>query len=199
MRKLIGCSPSLVFSRQKSRDMDSRDFSTGRQAWPDGRSPQAVSRAGEAMTTVTMPAPAGFRRVPRLRLEHVIMAGAVVALVILVVLPLLFLLVGSVRGERGVSFEHFSEVLSGRLYTSALWNSLILGAWTGLFSLVIGLLLAWAVSRTDVAHQHVDQPGVGAEQVHEGDRGEERRRQVGQRRRSSPRSPSCTCSAPTPG
>jgi iron(III) transport system permease protein len=41
-------------------------------------------------------------------------------------------------------------VLSGRLYVNALWNSLILGAWTSLFSLIIGLLLAWAVSRTDV-------------------------------------------------
>ena len=41
-------------------------------------------------------------------------------------------------------------MLSGRLYVNALKNSLILGAWTGLFSLVIGLLLAWAVSRTDV-------------------------------------------------
>ena len=32
----------------------------------------------------------------------------------------------------------------------ALKNSLILGAWTGLFSLIIGLTLAWTVSRTDV-------------------------------------------------
>src|SRR5215475_10335181 len=116
----------------------------------DGRSPQAVSRAGEAMTTVTMPAPAGFRRVPRLRLEHVIMVGAVVSLIVLVVLPIAFLLGGSLRGEGGLSLEHFSEVMSGRLYIAALQNSLILGAWTGLFSLLIGLLLAWAVSRTDV-------------------------------------------------
>ena len=33
---------------------------------------------------------------------------------------------------------------------TALKNSLVLGAWTGLFSLIIGLLLAWAVSRTNV-------------------------------------------------
>src|SRR5690242_13177108 len=100
--------------------------------------------------TLTIPAPPRPRERSRLRLEHVIMAAAVLALVVLVVLPLLFLLVGSVRGEGGVSLEHFSEVLSGRLYISALQNSLILGAWTGLFSLTIGLLLAWAVSRTDV-------------------------------------------------
>jgi iron(III) transport system permease protein len=78
------------------------------------------------------------------------MGGAILALVVLVVLPLLALLIGSVRGEQGMSLDHFAEILSGRLYINALKNSLILGAWTGLFSLVIGLVLAWAVSRTDV-------------------------------------------------
>ncbi len=78
------------------------------------------------------------------------MGAAVVALVVLVVLPLLFLLVGSVRGEEGLSLEHFTEALSGRLYVQALVNSLVLGAWTGLFSIVVGLPMAWAVSRTNV-------------------------------------------------
>jgi iron(III) transport system permease protein len=78
------------------------------------------------------------------------MGGAVAALIVLVVLPLLALLVGSVRGEQGISLDHFAEVLSGRLYINALRNSLILGAWTGLFSLIVGLVLAWAVARTDV-------------------------------------------------
>src|SRR6185312_15184467 len=86
----------------------------------------------------------------RWRLEHVIMAAAVAALVILIVLPLGFLLVGSLRGEGGVSLDHFQEVLSERLYLNAIKNSLVLGAWTGLFSLAIGLTLAWAVGRTDV-------------------------------------------------
>ena len=78
------------------------------------------------------------------------MGGAIVCLIVLVVLPLCSLLLGSVQGEQGLSFEHFGEVFSGRLYRAALINSLILGAWTGLFSLIIGVLLAWAVSRTDV-------------------------------------------------
>ena len=84
------------------------------------------------------------------RFETCVMGAAVVALVVLVVLPLLFLLVGSVRGEEGLSLEHFAEALSGRLYVQALVNSLVLGAWTGLFSIVIGLPMAWAVSRTNV-------------------------------------------------
>ncbi len=78
------------------------------------------------------------------------MAAAVAALVILVVLPLAFLLLGSLRGEGGASLAHFQEVFSERLYLNAIRNSLILGAWTGLFSLAIGLTLAWLVSRTDV-------------------------------------------------
>ena len=78
------------------------------------------------------------------------MGGAVLALVVLVVLPLMWLFIGSVRGEEGLSLDHFAEVLSGRLYVTALRNSLTLGAWTGLFSTIIGLTLAWAVARTDV-------------------------------------------------
>src|SRR3954447_25803275 len=91
-------------------------------------------------------------RVPRtrLRLEHFVMGFAILCLIVLVVLPLLSLLLGSVRGEDGMSLDNFTEVMSGRLYVNALKNSLILGAWTGLFSLVIGVSLAWAVSRTDV-------------------------------------------------
>ena len=58
--------------------------------------------------------------------------------------------VGSVRGEAGLSVEHFTEALTGRLYLQALQNSLVLGAWTGLFSILIGLPMAWAVSRTNV-------------------------------------------------
>jgi iron(III) transport system permease protein len=86
----------------------------------------------------------------RITLEHVVMGAAVICLIVLVVLPLLSLLLGSVRGPEGMSLDHFAEVLTGRLYVNALKNSLILGAWTGLFSLIIGLTLAWAVSRTDV-------------------------------------------------
>src|SRR6187397_280824 len=86
----------------------------------------------------------------RLRLEHFVMGGAVLCLIVLVVLPLMSLLIGSLRGEQGISLDNFAEVVSGRLYVNALKNSLILGAWTGLFSLVIGVSLAWAVSRTDV-------------------------------------------------
>jgi iron(III) transport system permease protein len=86
----------------------------------------------------------------RLRLEHLVMGGAILCLIVLVVLPLLSLLLGSLSGKTGISLGNFGEVVTGRLYVSALKNSLILGAWTGLFSTAIGVTLAWAVSRTDV-------------------------------------------------
>lgn len=83
-------------------------------------------------------------------LERIVIGGAIGALAILMVLPLSSLLISSVRGEDGWTLEHFTEALSGRLYLQALYNSLILGAWTGLFSVLIGLPMAWAVSRTNV-------------------------------------------------
>ncbi|HET7848702.1 MAG TPA: iron ABC transporter permease [Pseudolabrys sp.] len=87
---------------------------------------------------------------PQLRFDQVIMAAAVVCLVILVVLPLCSLFIGSIRTPDGLSFGFFREAASGRLYRQALINSLILGAWTGLFSVLIGVPLAWAISRTNV-------------------------------------------------
>ena len=50
----------------------------------------------EVMTRA-LPGPAPRQPHTRLRLEHFVMAAAVVALIVLVVLPLAFLLVGSVQ------------------------------------------------------------------------------------------------------
>ena len=83
-------------------------------------------------------------------LDRIVMGGAILSLIVLVVLPIGSLLLGSVKGEHGFTIEFFREALAGRLYLQAVVNSLILGAWTGLFSLLIGLPLAWAVSRTNV-------------------------------------------------
>ena len=78
------------------------------------------------------------------------MAAAIVSLIVLVVLPIGSLLLGSLFADGAPSLENFREALSGRLYVQAAINSLVLGAWTGLFSIVIGLPLAWAVARTNV-------------------------------------------------
>lgn len=84
-------------------------------------------------------------------LEWWVGGAAVVALVVLVALPLLSLLWGSVASEEGgVTAGFFGRVLSNRLYYTALFNSLTLGAWTALISIAIGVPLAWAVVRTDL-------------------------------------------------
>jgi len=79
-----------------------------------------------------------------------VLAGAALALVVLVALPLVFLVVGSVTAEDGVTLVHFRDAVSNRLYVQALRNSLILGAATAVLSVAVGLPLAWAVSRTNV-------------------------------------------------
>jgi iron(III) transport system permease protein len=85
-----------------------------------------------------------------LSLENIVMGAAALAVLVLIVAPLLSLLAGSVLSDAGLSLAHFQEAFSSRLYTQALINSLILGAWTGLFSILVGVPLAWAVSRTNV-------------------------------------------------
>jgi iron(III) transport system permease protein len=85
-----------------------------------------------------------------LHLDHVVMAVAVLCLVVLVVLPICYLLAGSVMEKGGLTFTFFRQAFSDHLYLDALGNSLILGSFTALFSVVIGLPLAWAVARTNV-------------------------------------------------
>ncbi len=71
-------------------------------------------------------------------------------LLVLVVLPLMSLVWGSISEGGRLTTEHFREALSSRLYVRALWNSLVLGTWTAVLSVAVGLPLAWAVSRTNI-------------------------------------------------
>ena len=78
------------------------------------------------------------------------MAGVVLVMLVLVVLPLISLVWGSVSIDGRLTLAHFREALSSRLYVQALRNSFILGLWTSVLSVAVGLPLAWAVSRTNV-------------------------------------------------
>jgi iron(III) transport system permease protein len=84
------------------------------------------------------------------RFEHGLTAGVALALVVLIVLPVLFLLLGGFVENGHLTLVHFARALSSPLYVRALLHSLELGAWTALFSVLIGVPLAWAVSRTDL-------------------------------------------------
>lgn len=92
--------------------------------------------------------PLGWRRT--MGWEPVLMAGASLALLVLVALPLASLVWGSVTAEGRLTLEHFRHALGNRLYLQALWNSLVLGLWTSALSVAIGFPMAWAVSRTNV-------------------------------------------------
>ncbi|HVY57553.1 MAG TPA: iron ABC transporter permease [Xanthobacteraceae bacterium] len=110
----------------------------------DGVSGRRRSGAGGALPSLR------GRPARQLRLEHGVMAAAVLCLIVLVVLPLCFLFAGSVTANGSLTLDHLRAAFSDRLYLDALRNSLLLGALTALFSTVIGLPLAWAVSRTNV-------------------------------------------------
>lgn len=84
------------------------------------------------------------------RAEHLVLAVAMAALAVLVVFPLASLVWGSVSDAGRPTPAHFREALSSRLHVQALRNSLVLGAWTAVLSVAVGLPMAWAVSRTDV-------------------------------------------------
>jgi iron(III) transport system permease protein len=86
----------------------------------------------------------------RLKLEFWVETAALIALIVLIVLPLLSLLWGSVAADEGPTLGYFAHVFSARIYTQALLNSLVLGGWTALLSVAIGVPLAWAVARTDI-------------------------------------------------
>ncbi|MDF2622060.1 MAG: binding-protein-dependent transport system inner rane component [Xanthobacteraceae bacterium] len=85
-----------------------------------------------------------------LSLETFVLGGAIVSLVILVVLPVASLVIASLWSEDGVTLAYYERALTGGSYLRALGNSLTLGAWVGLISVVVGVPLAWAVSRTNV-------------------------------------------------
>lgn len=110
-----------------------------------------MSRTGEIAGSAS-PTDGAFGRffAPFMRADRIAMALALLAILILVVFPIFSLLLGSMRADGGISIENFREALSGRLYVQAILNSLILGLWTAIFSVLIGLPLAWAVARTNV-------------------------------------------------
>ncbi|MFK8253426.1 ABC transporter permease [Ancylobacter terrae] len=109
-----------------------------------------------SLALATASRPGGLPR--WLRLENIVIGAAIIALTVLVILPVLSLILASVWRDGHLTGEFFAEALTGRSYLRALGNSLVLGAWTGLLSVVIGVPLAWAVSRTNV-------PGKGLIQV----------------------------------
>ena len=76
--------------------------------------------------------------------------GAALLLVFLMLLPLGAIFRASLWDETGVTFTRYLEVFTHEPFLKAIWNTLIISTWVGAISVVIGGLLAWLVTRTDL-------------------------------------------------
>lgn len=82
--------------------------------------------------------------------ERLVLGGATLALVVLVVYPSTFLVWGSLVDEGAFSLDFYRRVLTTPLYYTALLNTIELGLGAAALSVLFGLPIAWAVSRTDM-------------------------------------------------
>ena len=71
-------------------------------------------------------------------------------LVFLMLLPLGAIFRTSLWDDKGFTFTRYLEVFTNAPFLKAIWNTLIISIWVGAISVVIGGLLAWLVTRTDL-------------------------------------------------
>ncbi len=76
--------------------------------------------------------------------------GAATFLVCLMVFPLGAIFKASLWDEKGFNFHNYVEVFTNGPYLAAILNTVVISFWVGLISVVIGGLLAWLVTRTDL-------------------------------------------------
>lgn len=96
---------------------------------------------------------AGPARWPRLGLKDPtlpVWIGAALLLVFLMLLPLGAIFRASLWDESGISFGRYLEVFTNQQFLKAIWNTLVISTWVGVLSVIVGGLLAWLVTRTDL-------------------------------------------------
>ena len=76
--------------------------------------------------------------------------GAAILLVFLMLLPLGAIFRASLWDENGISLSRYLEVFTNEQFLKAIWNTLIISTWVGAISVIVGALLAWLVTRTDL-------------------------------------------------
>lgn len=76
--------------------------------------------------------------------------GAALFLVFLMLLPLGWIFVTSLRGEEGLNLRGYYQVFTEEAYLKAIWNTLIISFFVGVIAVTIGSLLGWLVTRTDL-------------------------------------------------
>lgn len=98
---------------------------------------------------------AGARTERRLALKTfdpslLVWIGAAVFLILLMIFPLGAIFTASLRDQAGVTFRHYIEVFTNPSFLTAIWNTVLISFWVGVIAVVVGGLLAWLVSRTDL-------------------------------------------------
>jgi iron(III) transport system permease protein len=73
-----------------------------------------------------------------------------VLLALLMLLPLGWLVALSLTGEAGAGLASYRAALTDPHLRKALWNTVVLAFWVGLFSLAVGAPMAWLTARTDL-------------------------------------------------
>ncbi len=69
---------------------------------------------------------------------------------VLVGVPLWWLLTTSLRGEQGLTLTYYRQILSDRTLIKAIRNSLVIAFWASLLATIVGSVMGWLVTRTDM-------------------------------------------------
>jgi len=77
-------------------------------------------------------------------------AGASLLLVLLMAFPLGAIFSTSVRNQAGLTFGNYAEVFTKPAFLTAISNTIIISFWVGLIAVIVGGLLGWLVTRTDL-------------------------------------------------
>ncbi len=93
---------------------------------------------------------AGWHSIRNLDRTLPVWIGASLFLVFLMLLPLGWIFVASLKAEGGWSVSGYAQVFTEKAFLKAIWNTLIISFWVGVIAVVIGSLLAWLVTRTDL-------------------------------------------------
>ncbi len=76
--------------------------------------------------------------------------GAALFLIFLMLFPLAAIFRASLWDDGGLTFSRYVEVFTNEQFLKAIWNTLIISTWVGLIAVVVGALLAWLLTRTDL-------------------------------------------------
>src|SRR5919201_3657779 len=91
--------------------------------------------------------PSRFERIDR---SAPVWIMAALALAVLMLRPLSWIAYVSATANGSPTFAYYRKVLVDPQLGRALWNTVVLSAWVGLASLLVGAPLAWLTARTDL-------------------------------------------------